>query len=200
MSSLITKYLSILSALSIDTSLGVIYSCFANFSFTLNSITLEQINEWVEIYQSQKIKASWIQQRKMKHPDMIFFFIMMEIRDNTLRARSYQRNIKSNKSNFKNQEQIVKSIGQDIVQLSTFEGIAFLGELIGAWMLTCPESLIRSHANKTKNWQPQPAWLREIYPDTLGNDIPTSDLELLFILDYYLYNTFELILHHNTMN
>ena len=58
---------------------------------------------------------------------------------------------------------------------------------------------IRNHANKTKNWQPTLAWLREIYPDTLGKDILLNELELLFILDYYLYDTFDLILQHNTI-
>lgn len=180
MSPLITKYLNILSALSIDSCIGVIYSCFADFSFTFNDVTLKQIDEWIENYQGQKIKDFWILQRKMKHPDMIFLFMMMDIRDNTLRGRSYQRNNTNNNLNPKKQDEIVKSIRQDMAQLSTLEGIAFLGELIGAWMLTYPGSLIRNYADKTKDWQPQLAWLRQIYPDTLGKGIPTNELELLF--------------------
>ena len=200
MSPIITKYLSILSALSVESSIGVIYNCFADFTFTFTDITLEQIDKLIDNYQGQIIRDAWIRQRKMKYPDMIFFFMMMDIRDKTLRNRGYARNIISNVSNYKGQDEIVRSMRQDMDQLSTLEGIAFLGELIGAWMLNCPESLIRIHANKTKNWQPPLAWLRDIYPDTLGKDIPQNELELLFILDYYLYDTFDLIIQHNTID
>ena len=200
MGSLITKYLSMLDSLNVGASIGIFYSCFADFSFTFNNITLNQIDEWIEHYPSQNIKDAWIRQRTMKHPDMIFLFMMMDIKDKTIRSRNYQRNTTSNNAILKGQDKIVKSIQQDMAQISTLKGIGFLGELIGAWMLTCPESLIRNHADKSKNWQPHPGWLQEVYPDTLGKNVPTSELELLFILDYYFYDVFELILHHNTMD
>jgi hypothetical protein len=200
MSSLITKYLDILNSLSIDAMIGIIYNCFSDFSFKFNCVTLEQLDDWIENYPGQKIKDTWIKQRTMKHPHMIFFFMMMDIRDNTLRDRCYKRNISNSLQRPNIRYDIVKSIRQDMAELSILEGITFLGELIGAWMLTCPRRSIRRYANRTRNWEPQFVWRQEIYPDTLAKDIPPDELELLFILDYYLLDTFELILHHNTLN
>ena len=197
------KYLSIFNSVSVDSSLWILYTCFAELTFTFEKIPLVEIDTWIENNKSQHIKNLWVEQRKLKYPSMIFLDLMLDKKDRTLHERMYTRvNCEAEKVknlSYEERVEIVKLLKQDLMHLTTFDCVEFLGEEIGAWMLTCPETIVRQNIDKTKNWRPTLAWLRTTYPESLGNDIPTEELELLFILDYYVYYTFETIMSHNTV-
>jgi hypothetical protein len=101
------------------------------------------------------------------------------------------------KPNHTDVDDIVNVINQDISQLSPFDGVALISELMGAWMLTCPRELILSGKNETKDWKnetmdwkPDQGWIKSVFPDSLAKDVSADELELLYISDYYLYYAF----------
>ena len=203
MKPIVDKYLKIFNSTSINSSLWIIYSCFADLSFTFGKVPLIEIDDWIENSQNQKMKKLWAEQRNLKYPSMIFLFLMMDKKDRTLREQGYARNVIEYKAvkklDYEEYVKIEEQLKEDVVFLPAFDSVDLLGELLGAWMLTCPEFIIRQNTDRAKNWQPTLPWLKEIYPDSLGKDIPPKELELLYILDYDVYYTFETIMCRNTV-
>jgi len=93
---------------------------------------------------------------------------------------------------------ITNKINRYIDELTVFEGVEFLGRLIGVWMLSCPKDKILE-ISSPPNRKPDETWLDSIFSITLGNDISNDEIELLYKLDYHIYLTFEDVEAHNTL-
>jgi len=71
----------------------------------------------------------------------------------TLQEKNYQRESSegvetpNSKDDFYKYTSIAQQISDHVSSLPFDEGVAFLGELIDSWMLTCPEAIIRSENN-----------------------------------------------------
>ena len=84
--------------------------------------------------------------------------------------------------------------------MSIFDGVIFLGNLMGAWMLSCPRIVILSDTNSMQIGQPPEIWLNSIYPNGLWKGESSDELNLLYKLDYRLYYTFEDLESHNSFS
>jgi hypothetical protein len=119
---------------------------------------------------------------------------MWHFRNKTLHESLYHRQDSAekaiNRPEHTDVDDIVNVINQGLSQFSPFDGVAFLGELMGAWMLTCPRELILCGKNETKDWRPNQVWIRSVFPDSLAEDVSADELEILYISDYYLYYAF----------
>ena len=143
----------------------------------------------------------WARQKEMKYPSFILYFGMWHFRDKVLREKGYSRSSLDMqivlRRNFDRVNEITNRINQDIGKSTAFEGVALLGSLIGAWMLTCPKNKILKTCSPP-DLKPNEIWLRSVFPETHGNGISSDELELLYRLDCHLYLTFEDVEAHNT--
>jgi hypothetical protein len=196
------KHLGILNSIAIETSSLIFVKCVSDFSYSFDKVSREEIEVWIENFEDQTIKDHWARQKEMKYPNFIFLYIMWYFIKQIVQSRAFQRENTEQKTVekriFRGEGATVAGILHDISQLSVFDGVSFLGVLIGAWMLTCPKTIILSSVDKTRDWQPNQEWLSDFFPLTLGKDIPPEEVKLLYILDYILYYSFEHIWAQNT--
>ena len=198
----LVNHLRSLNSINIESSLLIFRNCFSFLSFSLVNLNVEEIDNWIRHLENQTINSLWIRQKEMKYPSFILYFAIWHFRNKTLQERAFSRDAferqTANSTKHDSLNNITNEINRDLDQLSAFDSVVFLGELIGAWMLTCPKSIILDGVDKTRNWQPNQSWLKFVYPDTLGANVASGELKLLYILDYRLYYTFEDLEAHNT--
>src|SRR4030095_10906439 len=142
-----------------------------------------------------------VRQREMKYPSFILYFAMWHFRDKILHEKEYSRwsteKQKVLSKSFDSTNEIINKINRDMDASTVFEGIEFLGNLIGAWMLTCPKDKVLEISSPS-NSEPNEIWLKSVFSDTLRSDTSNDELKLLYRLDYYLYLAFEDVEAHNT--
>ena len=78
----------------------------------------------------------WTQQKHRKHPSFIMYSAMMHFRDRILQEKEYPREVlekldKPARGSAKSYEMPTR-IDRELSVLSAFDGVAFLGSLIGA--------------------------------------------------------------------
>jgi len=94
--------------------------------------------------------------------------------------------------------EVADKINLHVDKLSVFDGVIFLGELISAWMLTCPKIIVIDGVNTLLDWQPGQNWLRSVLGESFESRFSNEELEFLYILDYRLYYAFEDLEARNT--
>lgn len=201
MKNIIDNHLKSLNSVAIDSALSIFLNCFSTFSFSFSDVSVEQLGDWIQQLENPQLDSTWSRQKEMKHPDFILYFAMWHFRNITLHKKQYdrdhQKKIPVNR-NYAKETEISQKIIQEINALTVFDGIALLGNLIGAWMLSCPKASILNATSSMRNSQPDISWLRSLFPETLGKDLLNDEIELLYRLDYLLYCTFESVEAHNT--
>jgi hypothetical protein len=203
----ILQELKTINSLSVNTALWVFRRSFDNFYHSVSELPLAQIDEWVASLKNQDLERDWICQRQMKYPHIFIYGILWYYKYETLREGIYQRESSENvpipisTKNFDKHISISEKITRYVLPLPFYEGVAFLGELIGTWMLTCPEVIIRSETNiervgkwqggrETADWEVPPDWINQIYSsNSRGNT--KNEMQLLFTLDFLLHSAFD---------
>ena len=198
----IAAHIKSLNSVDVGSSLLIFRNCFSFLSYSFTSLTVEQLGNWIKQLEDRSLDGMWARQKEMKHPDFILYFAMWHFRNKTLHEKEYFREVLEKLTvtgiNYDRVTEITNKINREIDELTAFEGVTFLGCLMGAWMLSCPEELVLNETNSTRNWQPDKSWLKSVFPDTLGKGRASDELELLYRLDYLLYYTFEDLEANNT--
>ena len=204
----IHKRLESLNSLSVNTALWAFRKSFDDFYSRASKLPLEQIDNWVKRLHNQDIEQSWARQKQLKYPHLFIYGMLWHYKFKTLREKKYQREssegveIPSSKNDFHKHVAVVEKITKYVETLSFDEGVAFLGELIGAWMLTCPEAVIRSDNNveevgkwqvgkETTDWEVPIPWIKWIDSNNAKERVRDKETQRLFVLDFLLHFTFD---------
>jgi len=202
MKNTISFYIKRLNSVGVHASLLIIRNCFSFLSYSFTKVTIEQLDDWIKKLENPNLDRLWLRQKQMKYPDFILYFAIWHFRDKTLHNKKYSREIlkdvKVLGTDYDKVTEITNQINREIDELTAFDGVIFLGDLIGAWMLSCPQELILSETTFRENWQPNESWLKSVFPETLGKGESSEELELLYRVDCLLYYTFEDVEAHNT--
>lgn len=203
----ILRQLEFLNSLSVNTALWVFRKSFDDFYTKVSALPLEQIENWVKDLHNQDIEQSWTHQKQMKYPHLFIYGMLEHYKFQALREKKYRREsskaveIPNSKNDFYKHASIADQLIKYVSSLSSGNGVAFLGELIGAWMLTCPEPIIRSENNvedvgkwqvgkETTDWDVPIPWIKWIYPGNAREMVRDKELQLLFVLDFLLHISF----------
>ena len=207
----IRKCLEIVQPLSVNSALWVIRRSFDNYFQGVFEIPLKEVDIWVKSINDENIKEYWTYQSQMKRPRLFFYGMYLRQKDKVLRERKYQRGKRARcgayqrQISYKKQEKIVEQIYKAVMPLSFSDGFIFLGNVAGAWMLTCPEEIIRSERNvekvgewqvgeETAEWTVRDDWRKGIYPH---GGIDEDEMQLVFVLDFLHNFAFD---DYNTAN
>ncbi len=195
-------YIKRLNSVGVSASLLIFRHCFSFLSYSFAKVTTEQLDNWIKQLENYTLDHLWSHQKQMKHPDFILYCAIWHFRDKTLHDKKYSRevpeDIKILGTDYDKVTEITNQINREIDDLTAFEGVAFLGSLIGAWMLSCPKELVLAETTFREKWQPNESWLKSVFPDNLGKGKSSEELELLYRLDCLLYYTFEDVESQNT--
>lgn len=211
----ILRQLKTINSLSVNTALWVFEKSFSNFYHSIAKLSLEQIDNLILGLHNQEMEQYWNNQKKMKYPHIFFYGLLCHYKFKTLQEKNYQREsfkgifIPNSKINFYKHTFVVNKITKYVLSLPFDEGVAFLGELIGAWMLTCPEAIIRSEKNvekigerrvgkETTDWEVPIIWIKQIYPNNESGKTKDKEIQLLYVLDFFLHFTFANYDENNT--
>lgn len=202
------KRLQSINSLSVNTALWVFRKSFDDFYSKASKLSLKQIDDWVKRLDIQDIEENWARQKQRKYPHLFVYAMLWYYKYKTLQEKNYQREssevveIPNDKNDFDKYNSIAQQIGEHVLSLPFNEGVAFLGELIGTWMLTCPESIIRSDnnvehvgkwqvGNETTDWDVPVSWIEWIYSDNVSEKVIDKETQLLYVLDFLLHFAFD---------
>lgn len=201
MKNYIDTHLKDLLSIGVESTLLVFRNCFSFLSYSFENPTTEELDNWITQLENSKLTSMWARQKTMKYSSFMLYFAIWHFRDKTLYEKEYSREyFKDQKvldKTYDKANKITNKINRYIDELTVFEGVEFLGRLIGVWMLSCPKDKILE-INSPPNPKPDKAWLESVFSNTLENDISNDELELLYKLDYHLYLTFEDVEARNT--
>ena len=203
----ILKRLEPINYLSVNTALWVFRKSFDDFYANVSKLPLEEIDHWVKGFHDQEIAQAWARQKQMKYPHLFIYGMLWHYKYKTLQEKIYQRGssngvkIPNSKNDWHKHTSIAEQIAEFLLSLPFDEGVAHLGELIGAWILTCPEAIIRSENNvedvgkwqvgqQTVDWEVPIAWIKRIYSGNAHEMARDKEMQLLFVLDFLLHFTF----------
>jgi len=201
MKSYIDTYLKDLLSIGTVSTFLVFRNCFSFLSYSFENPTTEKLDNWITQLENSKLTSMWARQKTMKYPGFMLYFAIWHFRDKTLQEKEYSREPFKGQQvldkNYDKANKITNKINRYIDGLTVFEGVEFLGRLMGAWMLSCPKDKVLE-ISSPPNRKPDGTWLKTVFSNTLGNDISNDELELLYKLDYHLYLTFEDVEARNT--
>jgi hypothetical protein len=185
----IASYNKKLNLVSVEAALFIFRICFDFLASSLDELSAEQVEVWIKQLNSSELEKIWIRQKGMKSPSSILYFVVWHFRDRVLQEQEYSREVveKSRiaEPNSARVFEIIDPLQRELVKFSTFEGVEFVGGLIGAWMLSCPKVSILNGAGLLLPSRPKEVWIQSTFPDTLSNE----ELVLLHRLDYWLHET-----------
>ena len=185
----IASYLKRLNQVSVEASLFIFRCCFDFLSFSFEELSAEQVEIWIKQLNSAELENIWIRHKGMKSPSSILYFAVWHFRDRVLQEKGYVREIIEKpmiaEGNSARVSEIVDPISREIDKFSAFEGVEFVGSLIGAWMLSCPKMSILSATGRLLHPKSNEIWIQSVFPATLSRE----ELELLYQLDYWLHET-----------
>jgi hypothetical protein len=204
----ILQQLKTINSLSVNTALWVFRKSFDHYYQGVSKLPLEEIDRWVRHLNSQDIEKDWLQQRQRKYPHLFIYGMLGYYKYKTLREKKHQREhlksifIPNSKMDFYKHEAVVRQITKHVPSLPFDEGVSFLGELMGTWMITCPEVIVRSENNvrkigewaagkKTEDWEVPTAWLKLINSGDDGGKVNDKEIQLLYVLDFLLHFSFD---------
>ena len=198
----ISHYLESLNSISVNSSVGVFRRCFDYLSDSFSNLGVEELDVWIKKLSNSALENLWAQQKVLKYPSLILYHVMWDFRNQALRKKEFIRETSKTQlvrnNGGRRISEITDKINLHVDELSVFDGVVFLGELISAWMLTCPKSIVVEGVNTLLDRQPSPIWLRSILGDSFEALFSNEELVLLFILDYRLYYAFEDLEARNT--
>jgi hypothetical protein len=184
----ITSYLQRLNLVGVESSLFIFRCCFGFLSLSFDELSREQVDIWIKQLNSAKLDEVWTRQKGLKSPSSILYFVVWHFRDKVLQEKGYVREvietpmiagIKSAKVS-----EIIDPLNREIHKFSAFEGVEFVGNLIGAWMLSCPKVSVLNVTGTLLQSKTNEIWIQSVFPDTFSRD----ELELLYKLDFWLHN------------
>ncbi len=182
----VASYLKKLNSVGVESSLFIFRCCFEFLSLSLEELSAEQVENWIELLKSSKIDEIWIRQKGMNSPSSILYFAVWHFRDRVLQEKGYVREVieKPMIAEIKSAKvrEIIDPLNREIYKFSPFEGVEFVGSLIGAWMLSCPKAYITSATDTLFQSKSNEVWVRSVFPDTFSSE----ELNLLYRLDYWL--------------
>ena len=204
----ILQELKIVNTLSVNTALWVFRRGFDILYSSASTLPLEQIDEWVNESNILELEQYWRRQIQRKYPHLFLYGMLWYYKFDILKKAPYQREssenvlIPNSKKDYGDHRPVVEHIIQNILPLPFYESIAFLGRLIGGWMLTCPEAIIRSEhkveeigewqtRKKTTDWEVPIPWICTIYPGDPTAKVRDKEVQLLFVLDSCLHFAFD---------
>jgi hypothetical protein len=204
----ILQQLKTINSLSVNTALWVFRRSFDNYYQSVSKLKLEVIDNWVKSLNSPDIEKDWLQQKQRKYPLLFIYGMLEHYKYKTLQEKNYQReNLKSifipnSKIDFYKHTSVVKQVTKHVLSLPFDEGISFLGELIGTWMITCPEVIVRSENNvkkigewrvgkETADWEVPIDWIKLINSNDESGKVNDKEFQLLYVLDFLLHFSFD---------
>ena len=184
----IDSYLKKLNSVGAESSLFIFRCCFEFLSLSFDELSVEQVENWIAQLKSSKLDEIWTRQKGMKSPSSILYFAVWHFRDRVLQEQGYVREVieKPMTAEIKSAKvrEIIDPLNREIYKFSAFEGVEFVGRLIGAWMLSCPKVSILRASSTLLQPKPNEIWIQTVFPDTLSSD----ELKLLYRLDYWLHD------------
>jgi hypothetical protein len=203
----ILQMLKPINFLSVNTATWVFRRSFDDFYGSVRNMPLERIDDWITNLQNPYLMQGWVLQRQMAYPHLFFYGMLRGYQYEVLKENKYQRDslegitAPDSNNDFEKQTLIVKQVTDHVLSLPFDEGVAFLGKMIGTWMLTCPEVIIRSENNVeaigerrvgklTTNWRVPRLWIKGVYSGS-QNKSTGRELQLLYVLDFFIHWAFE---------
>ncbi len=186
------EHLEGLSSLDIQDSLKlqlneILFECLRDYT---NNIPVREIKDWASHLEKDEQQA-FIQYKNNPHKFLLWMF--MHYKSQTIIDAKYIR--LANSISKANRDDLKNGITLHIRDLIFFDAISYLGRLMGAWILSCPDGTIRQDVNFEK--------VAQHYQDTqlAAGDSPSFDIllgenhhkssaeekKLIFVLDYQLY-------------
>ena len=185
----IASYNKKLNLVSVEAALFIFSICFDFLASSLDELSAQQVEVWIKQLNSSELEKIWIRQKGMKSPSSILYFAVWHFRDRVLQEQEYAREVveksKIAEVNSASVFEIIDPLQRELVKFSTFEGVEFVGSLIGAWMLSCPKVSILKGAGLLLPSRPKDVWIQSTFPDTVSSE----ELVLLHRLDYWLHET-----------
>ena len=184
----IASYLERLNLVGVESSLFIFRCCFGFLSSLFEELSAEQAEAWIKQLNSSELDEIWIRHKGLKSPNSILYFVVWHFRDIVLQEREYIREVveKPMITGIKSEKvrEIIDPLTREIHNFSAFEGVEFVGRLIGAWMLSCPKVFILSATGTLRHAKSNEIWIQSVFPATFSRD----ELELLYKLDYWLHD------------
>lgn len=202
---IIREHLKTINSLSPNTALWVFIKAFGDFYGKASKLPLEQIDHWVKEFKDPKIQQDWSRQRRRKYPHIFIYWMLWHYKFQTMQEKKYQRDnstgVRIPKSDWHKYTSTAQQITKYVSSLSFAEGVAFLGELIGAWVLTCPEVIVRSDnyverigerrtGKKGTDWEVPVEWIKWSYAGDAREKVSDKETQLMYVLDFLLYFAF----------
>ena len=183
----VDSYVKRLNLVSVEAALFIFRICFDFLASSLNELSAEQVEVWIKQLNSLELEKTWIRQKGMKSPSSILYYVVWHFRDRVLREQEYVREVgeksKIAEVNSARVFEIFDPLQRELIKFSAFEGVEFVGKVIGAWMLSCPKVSILKGAGGLLPSIPKDVWIQSVFPDTLSSD----ELVLLHRLDHWLH-------------
>ena len=204
----ISDHLNLIQSLSVETTLGVIHDLFTIYlSHCEQYVSVDDINQWVEESNEAKLRQSWALQKELKRPHLFLLSIFDAVKWATIRKDMYRREILFDR-NLPYTPPIsymefpaTQMIGKYLLSLPFGQAISHLGELAGAWVLTCPEDYIKSAPLYIQREFKGPIpneWIQAVYGIDSSTRIVPKDVHTIFALDYGLHAVFDDYYSSNT--
>ena len=182
----VDSYVKRLNLVSVEAALFIFRSCLGFLAFSFEELSIEQVEKWIKKLNSSGLEKIWIHQKGMKSPSSILYFVVWHFRDRVLQDQEYVREVvekqKIAEVNSARIFEIIDPLNREIDKFSAFEGVEFVGSIIGAWMLSCPKVSIVNATITLPHSKRNEIWVRSVFPNTLSS----VKLILLYRLDYWL--------------
>ena len=170
----IASYNKKLNLVSVEAALFIFRICFDFLASSLDELSAEQVEVWIKRLNSSELEKIWIRQKGMKFPSSILYFAVWHFRDRVLQEQEYAREVveksKIAESNSARVFEIIDPLQRELLKFSAFEGVEFVGSLIGAWMLSSPKVSILKGAGVLLPSRPKEVWIQSTFPDTLSSE------------------------------
>lgn len=181
--------------------MNVLYSAYSvNFDHRAKTSSVSELEKWIMALNKIELSNLWLQRYKQERPFDILHRIYFDFKVETMAKRKYRRQDFQGSLPTKEGDQnrimpIVKDFGNYLVQLSLTDSIQHIAELTGAWVLSCPEALVRQYGQveivgkmigkDPTNWQVPEKYSRIWLSGSSQGNIPEpNDMRLAFTLDY----------------
>lgn len=198
---MLLSHLQILNSLTVEAAINVLSSAyFANFYYRAKASSISEIERWIIALNEKGLSDSWFQHYKRERPFVILHRIYFDIKLETMAKRKYSRLefqgfLPTKESDQSRILPIVNDIEDYLTKLTLVDSIEYIAELTGAWILSCPQALVRQYdqvENVGKwmgkdpiNWQVPETYGRIwLSGASRGNAPDLSDQRLAFTLDY----------------
>lgn len=188
----IQKNLEVLASLSVQETLNlllndILYTCIKGY---ISSISTVEINDWIARLGVTEKQASL---QYINNPHKFLLWMFMYYKSQTISSTDFHRleprRTKIDVSDLRN------TITIYVRGLIFYEAISYLGTLMGAWILSCPNVTIREDVNFEKmasyyqNLHVAPGGLSsfDVYLGKNYHKSSENEKTLIFVLDYQVY-------------